>query len=198
MLGLDASSETTKNLLRTGECVLNLASDDMTANVNAIARTTGTEEVPEMKVKRGYVHCKDKFGTAGLTELKSKIVEAPGIQECPVSMEAKLVAVHEMFGKETYQGLILAVEVEVLAVSVHEELKLDGYQNRINAEAWKPLIMMFSDFFGLKEKKLVAKSQLAEIEEESYRLPGHTPNESTMANRDESTQPGDADFRVDP
>ena len=51
ILGLDASSQTTKNLLQTRECVLNLASDDMAAPVNALSKTTGTEDMPAHKIQ---------------------------------------------------------------------------------------------------------------------------------------------------
>lgn len=171
VLGLAAESCTTQNLLRTGECVLNLADDSMGANIDAIARTTGTDPVPEGKAGRGYVHCKDKFAKARLTEMESDIVTPPGIHECPVVMEAKFVNVHNMFGSYEYQGAIVSVEVEIVRVKIHDYLRLEGHPNRVNAEKWKPMIMMFSDFFGLRDGKL-AHSRLADIEEEKYRLPG--------------------------
>ena len=43
MLGLATNSQTTVNLRRTKQCILNLASDDMERFVNALARTTGCE-----------------------------------------------------------------------------------------------------------------------------------------------------------
>ena len=190
MLGLAAGSCTTQNLLRTGECTLNLASDDMTANVNAIAKTTGTKVVPDGKKGRGYVHLKDKFGTAHLTEMESQIVKPPGIQECPVSMEAKLVAVHEMFGNKSLKGLLLAIEVEIVRVTVHEHLRKEGYENRIEGDNWKPMIMMFSEFYGLKQGKLV-HSRLAEIEEESYRLPKEPEKP-----KEETGKAGAGDWRI--
>jgi flavin reductase (DIM6/NTAB) family NADH-FMN oxidoreductase RutF len=168
MLGLDASSQTTQNMLRTKQCVLNLASDDMAASVNAIARTTGTNPVPEGKVERGYEFVKDKFATAGLTPMASKKVQPRGIKECPVVMEAEVVAVHEMYGGRVVQGLIVAIEVRIVRVSIHQELRLEGYRNRVDAEKWKPMIMMFCDLFGLKNGKL-EHSKLADVEEELYR-----------------------------
>src|ERR1700739_932404 len=45
MLGLGAISQTTINLIRTKQCVLNLASDNMAGAVNALARTTGSKEM---------------------------------------------------------------------------------------------------------------------------------------------------------
>ncbi|MBO2009914.1 flavin reductase family protein [Hymenobacter negativus] len=46
VLGLAASSQTTQNLLRTGQCVLNLPSVDLAGAVNQLARTTGAASVP--------------------------------------------------------------------------------------------------------------------------------------------------------
>src|SRR6201995_1316385 len=62
MLGLASTSQTTINLLRERQCVLNLASDDMAANINALARTTGSDPLPDFKVMLGYRTEKDKFG----------------------------------------------------------------------------------------------------------------------------------------
>lgn len=53
MLGLGAMSHTTRNLLRTKQCVLNLASDKMIDAVNALARTTGSEEILTAKPDEG-------------------------------------------------------------------------------------------------------------------------------------------------
>ena len=49
MLGLEHDSQTTINLRRTGQCVLNLPSDDMVGAVNALARTTGTLIVSDVE-----------------------------------------------------------------------------------------------------------------------------------------------------
>ncbi|ETI29601.1 hypothetical protein G647_02054 [Cladophialophora carrionii CBS 160.54] len=168
VLGLDASSQTTQNMLRTKQCVLNLASDNMAPNVNAIARTTGTDPVPESKQGRGYTFAKDKFKRAGLTPLPSRKVTPPGVKECPVVMEAEVVAVHDMFGGRAVQGLAVVVEVRILRISVHQELRLNGHRNRVDADKWKPMIMMFCDLYGLRDGKL-EPSKLAEIEEEMYR-----------------------------
>ncbi|MFZ2104019.1 MAG: flavin reductase [Roseiarcus sp.] len=49
LLGLAGTSKTTQNIMRTGECVLNLPSVDNVAAVNLLARTTGSNPVPEGK-----------------------------------------------------------------------------------------------------------------------------------------------------
>jgi flavin reductase (DIM6/NTAB) family NADH-FMN oxidoreductase RutF len=48
-------------MLRSKECVLNLASVDNVEAVNRLARTTGTNPVPEVKVRRGYRYVHEKF-----------------------------------------------------------------------------------------------------------------------------------------
>src|SRR5579862_3081197 len=94
MLGLGATSKTTENMIRTGECVLNLPSTDQVAAVNQLARTTGTNPVPEGKRRRGYRYERDKFGISGLTPIASQTVAAPRVLECPVQLEAKVEATH--------------------------------------------------------------------------------------------------------
>jgi flavin reductase (DIM6/NTAB) family NADH-FMN oxidoreductase RutF len=172
MLGLASTSQTTINLLREKECVLNLASDDMAANVNALARTTGSDPLPDFKVTLGYRTEKDKFGAANLTPLKSDLVRTERIKECPVQMEAKLMNQHMMMesAPDGLKGFILAIEVQVVKTWVEDSLRLAGHANRIDPDAWKPMIMSFQHLYGLKNGK-VAKSTLANVEEELYRFP---------------------------
>ena len=163
VLGLDGSSQTTTNLMRTGQCVLNLAPDHLTKEVNALARTTGTENVPSSKMTRGYRHIKDKFGFAGLTAEKSDHVSPSRIRECPVQMEAELVGIHDVLG-----GAIRAIEVKILKTWVTDDLRLAGKQDRIDPDAWHPMIMSFQHLYGLRRGKL-EESKLAGIDEELYR-----------------------------
>jgi flavin reductase (DIM6/NTAB) family NADH-FMN oxidoreductase RutF len=46
MLGLGARAKTPQNLIRTGECVLNLPSDNLVEMVDRLALTTGSDPVP--------------------------------------------------------------------------------------------------------------------------------------------------------
>ena len=89
ILGLAASSKTTQNMMRTGECVLNLPSVKEVGAVNRLARTTGSNPVPESKIRKGYRHESNKFGIAGLTPVASETVVPPRVRECPVQLEAQ-------------------------------------------------------------------------------------------------------------
>lgn len=168
MLGLDASSQTTINLLRTKQCVLNLPTDDMGHAVNALARTTGTEEVPPAKHMRGYRFEREKFRVAGLTEQESEYVTPPRVRECAVQMETELVGTYQML--RDLPGFIIACEVRVLRTWVTPELRLAGAENKIDTDRWKPMIMSFQHLYGLGQGMLL-RSTLAGVEEESYRVP---------------------------
>lgn len=87
MLGLISSSQTTINMRRTKQCVLNLVSDSMGDQINALTRTTGSTIVPALKIDLGYRYVKDKFSLSGLTPIPSDLVRPPCIGECPVQME---------------------------------------------------------------------------------------------------------------
>jgi flavin reductase (DIM6/NTAB) family NADH-FMN oxidoreductase RutF len=176
MLGLGAISQSTINLIRTKQCVLNLPSDNMTSAVNALALTTGSAEIltaqPDegykyFKRMNGYKYIPDKFGRAGLTPLDSDLVIPARIAECPAQMEAELVGVHEMMQDADTKGFV-ALEVKVLRTHVHEVIRMEGFGNRVDPDKWKPMIMSFQELYGLKGKK-VDESVLAKIEEEEYR-----------------------------
>jgi flavin reductase (DIM6/NTAB) family NADH-FMN oxidoreductase RutF len=87
MLGLGQMGQTSDNLIRTRECVINLPSDDLVSHVDRLALTTGKNPVPEKKLQWGYHHEPDKFGIAGFTPQASEAVAPPRVRECPVQME---------------------------------------------------------------------------------------------------------------
>ncbi|MGW3966615.1 flavin reductase family protein [Amycolatopsis sp. NPDC005003] len=165
MLGLGVRSQTAQNLLRTREGVLNLPSSSMAAEVDRLALTTGTDPVPAGKRERGYFHVADKFARAGLTPVASSTVAPPRVAECPVAMEVVVEATHPV-GDD---GGIVAFEVRVQRVLVHESVRLAGTEDRIDPDAWRPLIMSFQKFYGLGAQ--VHPSTLARIPERLYRGP---------------------------
>lgn len=170
MLGFGARSQTPANLLRTGECVLNLPSVEEVAAVDRLARTTGSNPVPPHKVAMGYRHEPDKLGTAGLTTVPSTVVAPPRLAECPVQLEATLTATHPIAaGDPALAGMLVALEVRIRRVHVEESLLMAGHADRIDPRAWRPLIMSFCEFFGLGDR--IHPSRLAEIPESAYRLP---------------------------
>lgn len=144
MLGLGDDAQTAANLLREGECVLNLPSSAMVDAVDRIALTTGKSAMPDYKEKQGYRYEPDKFSTAWLTEQASDLVRAPRVAECPVQLECRLVAAHPFGGPD---GHATAFEVEILRAHVEQTLVIPGTRY-VDPLGWDPLIMKFCEFFG--------------------------------------------------
>ncbi|KAF2256928.1 hypothetical protein BU26DRAFT_32123 [Trematosphaeria pertusa] len=171
MLGLDASSATTQNLLCSRQCVLNLPSDDMAPVVNALARTTGTPSLPPHKLAMGYRYEGDKFRAAGLTPLPSSLVAPPRIAQCPVAMECEVAKVHTFMEHDAERaGFVVAVECKVVKIWIDERLKMEGYRNRVDPDLWRPLIMSFQELYGLSGRRKDRESVLGAVEEENYRI----------------------------
>lgn len=170
MLGLDGTSKTTENLIRTGECVLNLPSVNQVAAVDRLACLTGSNPVPDGKLGRGYRHEAAKFEAAGLTPVPSQTVSPPRAQECPIQMEAVLAGQHGLGDDSPWKGGLIAFEVRIQRVHALPDVMMDGHQNRIDPDKWRPLIMSFQKFYGLAADQVHA-SRLGEIPEDSYRSP---------------------------
>ena len=167
MIGLDASSMTVENIMRTGECVLNLPSAELVAHVNNIAKTTGRCDVPLHKKALGYAYESNKFKRAELTEQPSMLVDAPRVQECPVQLEAKLINTIP-FGAGSAKMAIptVAFELSIEKVHVFESLLVDSEKSHIDPDKWHPLIMSFRKFYSTGE--YIHPSKLSEGKEAQY------------------------------
>ncbi|WP_030158127.1 flavin reductase family protein [Glycomyces sp. NRRL B-16210] len=141
MLGMGNRSQTTANLSRERECVLNLVPSDLAGAVDRLAPLTGADPVPERKAAKGYRFEPDKFGAAGLTPQASEVVAAPRVRECPVQLECRVVSVHPFAGSAS------AFEVAVVRSHVEERLLIPG-TDHVDPVGWDPLIMKFCEFFG--------------------------------------------------
>jgi flavin reductase (DIM6/NTAB) family NADH-FMN oxidoreductase RutF len=141
----------------------------MVAAVNRLAKTTGSNPIPTHKAAFGYRHEADKFGTAGLTQSPSETVRAPRVTECPVQLEAVLVASHAIADGEEMSGFAVAFEMRIQRVHLSESIMMDDVHDRIDPNKWRPLIMSFQQFYGLGPR--LQESILAEIPEALYRCP---------------------------
>jgi flavin reductase (DIM6/NTAB) family NADH-FMN oxidoreductase RutF len=157
MLGLGTMSQTSENLIRTGQCVINLPSQDQVGLVDRLALTTGRNPVPEKKISWGYRYEGDKFGIAGFTPASSVEVAPPRVAECPVQMEG-MVHHWRPFGKNVSANCF---EVHIVRLHVEESLLTgDGGRPHIDPVKWRPLIMSFCRFFGIGDE--VHSSRLAQ------------------------------------
>jgi flavin reductase (DIM6/NTAB) family NADH-FMN oxidoreductase RutF len=144
MLGLGASSRTTQNLLRTGECVLNLAPSSLVDHVDRLALLTGTPQLSKHKRATGYRYEPRKFEAAGLTPQRSELVRPDRVQECPIQLECRVSGHHPI---ESDTASAQAIHVTILRAHVDDSVRLLG-TSYVDPQAWDPLIMKFCDFFG--------------------------------------------------
>ncbi|MBO0853101.1 MAG: flavin reductase family protein [Nocardia sp.] len=160
MLGMNTVSQTTRNLVRECECVLNLPSSELVGAVDRLALLTGSRTMSPRKIEQGYRYQPDKFAAAGLTEQAADLVAAPRVAECPIQLECELISA-EPFGTE---NRATAHTVRVLRAHVQEDLLVPGTAH-VDSLGWDPLIMKFCEFFGGGEQ--VHPSRLAE----AWRIP---------------------------
>ncbi|HKI97405.1 MAG TPA: flavin reductase family protein [bacterium] len=183
LLGFDPTSQSPRNLLHSGQCVLNLPSADQTALVNRLALTTGSDPVPPHKAMRGYRHDGAKFEAAGATPVPGECVAPPRVAECPVQLEAELEQSWSLAprgqGAQT-RAAPLAIQVRIVRVHVDEHILLADEADRIDPDRWRPLIMSFQQFYGLGPR--LGESRLASVPEASYR-PGRAMDAMRSATR---------------
>ncbi|MCP1373075.1 flavin reductase family protein [Dyella lutea] len=147
VLGLAAGGQGLANLLRERECTLNVVAPGQWRAVEALAPTTGCDPVPAWK--RGYCYEGDKFALAGLTPLASERVRAPRVMECPLQMEARVVAWHErpLAAWAGGAGGFVTVETEVVGVHAHEDLVIPG-SDYVDPQRFRPLLYVFRHYVG--------------------------------------------------
>jgi hypothetical protein len=75
---------------------------------------------------------------------------------------------HERAAECTLHG-VLCFEVRIKRVHVDPAILVHGKPNRVDPNAWRPLIMSFSRYYGLGPE--LVESKLASIPESQYRSP---------------------------
>ncbi|VWC73263.1 flavin reductase [Burkholderia aenigmatica] len=146
VIGLSETGQCRRNLERCEELVLNLPDAPLWANVEAIAATSGSEAMPDIKKQMGYRFERDKFKRAGFTTKASECIAPMRVAECPIQIEASLVRIHRI-GNEA--DAMIAAELRALRIHVHAELL--SPEDRIHIERWHPLYYVFRQYFSLGE-----------------------------------------------
>lgn len=107
--GRQPQKDTLSNIEATGEFVVNIVSEEFTAQMNM----TAAEAPPEV----------DEFTLSGLTPLASELVRPPRVAESKVHMECRLRQVVRVSDKPGGGNLVLG---DVVRFHVREDVLLDG------------------------------------------------------------------------
>jgi flavin reductase (DIM6/NTAB) family NADH-FMN oxidoreductase RutF len=173
VIGIGTNTKTSINMNRTRECVLNLPSVNEVRAVNKLARLTGCNPVPSRKLEKGYRYEPNKFHVADLTPMASEVVDAPGVKECPVQLEAVVTSVSPIGeDDEKLKNRIICYELKIVKIRVDDHITVDGDLNRVDPDKWRPLMMSFQHFYGLGNR--IPGSILAEIPESLYKMVKNT------------------------
>jgi flavin reductase (DIM6/NTAB) family NADH-FMN oxidoreductase RutF len=152
-LGLLDETKTAENLARHPECVVNLPEPSMWPQVEKLAPLTGKDPVPPIKAKQFRTE-KDKFAAGKFSRCCSEQVQPERAAECPIQMEARVLAIHKMGGEKLEQiggGIVAIVEI----VRVHaSERYLQTDSDHINPDKWSPLVYNFRHYYDLADREL--------------------------------------------
>jgi flavin reductase (DIM6/NTAB) family NADH-FMN oxidoreductase RutF len=148
VLGLAEASQGCENLLARRELVINLPGPAQHEGVERLAPTTGRWPVPVDKAEMGYRHVEDKFALTGWRALPSTRVRPHRVAQCPLQIEARLLAAHPCQPSADGAAPPLRIlEVEVLQVHAHETIVQPASQH-IDTARWQPLLYVFRHYFG--------------------------------------------------
>lgn len=116
-------------LTQTGDFVINIPSEGQLRAVDHCGTVSG--------------RALDKFSAADLTPVPASIVKAPRIHECPVNIECKVVAQHELGTHTMFIG-----EMQ----TVHIDKNIVDDNNRIDYSRAKPICYCPIEYWSLKER----------------------------------------------
>jgi flavin reductase (DIM6/NTAB) family NADH-FMN oxidoreductase RutF len=143
MLGLTRFGQTSANLERTPDCVLNMPSPREWKCVERLGHTTGRSQLTDYHRGAGITYAADKFAVSGFTPMASERVAPLRAAECPVQIEARAIATYPASNDAPFAY----VEVQKLLVHAQRHvLNLPG--TRFEIEAWSPLFYMFRHYYG--------------------------------------------------
>lgn len=85
----------------------------------------------------------DKWKEAGLTPMRSDVVDAPCIAECPVNIECRVVRTEQLGSHDMFIAEVAAVHVD--------DRYMDG-KGRFHLEDARPIVYSHGEYYDLGEK----------------------------------------------
>jgi len=143
LLGITRFGQTCANLERWPECVLNMPSPRQWQCVEKLGHTTGRAQLTDYHLAAGIGYASDKFAVSGFTPMASQRVAPLSVAECPVHIEAQVLAVRESSEHPSFA----CVEIRKLLVRAQRQV-LDASATRFDVAAWSPLFYVFRHYYG--------------------------------------------------
>jgi flavin reductase (DIM6/NTAB) family NADH-FMN oxidoreductase RutF len=143
LLGITRFGQTWANLERWPECVLNLPSPGEWQCVEKLGHTTGRPQLTDYHRGAGITYAADKFAVSGFTSMASARVVPLRVAECPVQIEAQVLAIRPASDDPSFAC------IEVRKLRVHAQRRvLDPSATRFDVGSWSPLFYVFRHYYG--------------------------------------------------
>jgi flavin reductase (DIM6/NTAB) family NADH-FMN oxidoreductase RutF len=159
VLGLTVFGQSAVNLRRHGQCVLNLPSPRQWREVERLGHTTARTPLTDYHRAAGICYAKDKFAASGFTPLPAQHVMPLRAAQCPVHIEATVIATHPASDDAPF----VYIETRKLLVHAQRDV-LNSSATRFDVNAWSPLFYVFRHYFG-KGSHLGASFRAAQTDE---------------------------------
>lgn len=140
VLGLEEGGQSLDNVRAHPELTVNFPASHQWAHVERLAGVTGKNPVPAAKAAQ-YRFEPRKFERAGLTAVRSELVDVPRVAEAPLQLEARVRRI-----TPGVAGVYGMVEAEVVRVHAAREITVEG-TDHLDASAWHPLLYAYRTFF---------------------------------------------------
>lgn len=108
----------------------------------------------------GYRHEADTVALAGSTRLPSQAVAPSRIAECPLQLEARVMAMHHCGDDPVDATFIVETRIERVHAYAHAAIVLPGTQH-VDTAVWSPLLYVFRHYCG--EMRRLGNNFRAEI-----------------------------------
>jgi len=116
-IALRKATYTHSLIVKSGQFTVNLPTASILDKVDLVGTCTGRDGL-------------DKFSEYGLTPVKSSVIDAPIIEECPVNLECKMLNVSEVGDHDLFLGEVVAMHVDSDKVGENQRIlieKVDGF-----------------------------------------------------------------------
>jgi len=116
-IALRKATYTHSLIVKSGQFTVNLPTAAILDKVDLVGTCSGRDG-------------RDKFAEFGLTPLKSSVLDAPIIAECPVNLECKMLNVSEVGDHDLFLGEVVAMHVDSDKLGENQRIlieKVDGF-----------------------------------------------------------------------
>ena len=116
-IALRKATYTHSLIVKSGQFTANLPGRAILEKVDLVGSISGRDGL-------------DKFSEYGLTALKSSVIDAPIIEECPVNLECKMLSVTEVGDHDLFLGEVVAMHVDSDKLDENQKIlvdKMDGF-----------------------------------------------------------------------